>query len=505
MESIRAAGIDVVRLAAIRERVATETYLANCATLADLTVTWQDAHSKSKTVRDGTASLTRCTAVRDNSKMPADTVAVTGRLVVGELTSVLGVATNRTLVLNEPFASRWKRRAVTIPIMLAATSLGVLTLPITVVLAVAADVVRLRCRLPTVRVLLFLVQFGLNDSAEILLAPFYWVLAGFGTRLDSRPSVDRHQRLQTWSLTNLAGRADRLLGLRIKIDDDGRAALATGPAIVLCRHVNIVDASLPALLCQRLGYRTRSVIMAELLADPGFDLLYGRTGSVFIARDNGPEAQAMINGLVQGAGPDTVPVIFPEGKLFRPERLPRSLGRLCDRGPARAQMFAGLRNVLPPRPGGFLALVDALPAVDVVAWSPTPGSIRFRRSRSPRVRCRSPVTYGSRRGVPRPPTSPPIGRDGSLGSMASGCASTTGANEGREQRGPSHASDHVNGPTKSTNGSEQPWATSTDDNGTHASVAPPQDANRDLASRRSGSRRRPDRPGPATVAHLGTL
>ncbi|MEP6665583.1 MAG: hypothetical protein ABJA81_03950, partial [Nocardioidaceae bacterium] len=28
-------------------------------------------------------------------------------------------------------------------------------------------------------------------------------------------------------------------------------------------------------LYHRLGYRTRGVIMAELLADPGFDLIYG--------------------------------------------------------------------------------------------------------------------------------------------------------------------------------------------------------------------------------------
>ena len=35
------------------------------------------------------------------------------------------------------------------------------------------------------------------------------------------------------------------------------AALAPGPVIVLCRLVNIVDASLSTLLYQRLGYRTR--------------------------------------------------------------------------------------------------------------------------------------------------------------------------------------------------------------------------------------------------------
>jgi hypothetical protein len=34
--------------------------------------------------------------------------------------------------------------------------------------------------------------------------------------------------------------------------------------------------------------------MAGLLGDPGFDLVYGRTGSVFIPRDHGPQAIEMI-------------------------------------------------------------------------------------------------------------------------------------------------------------------------------------------------------------------
>ena len=130
----------------------------------------------------------------------------------------------------------------------------------------------------------------INDSIEIALAPVLWVWAGFGTRLDQLSSVRRHERLQAWSIGVMARRAERLLGLRLDLEPGVNDALTPGPVIVVCRHVNIVDASLPTLLYQRLGYRTRGVIMAELLADPGFDLLYRRTGSVFIPRDNGPES-----------------------------------------------------------------------------------------------------------------------------------------------------------------------------------------------------------------------
>ena len=266
----------------------------------------------------------------------------------------------------EPFASRWKRRAISIPVMSSVTAIGVVGFPVIVAGATVADIARLRFRFPTVRVAVFLVQYALNDTAEILLAPTFWVMAGFGTRLHSQTSMRRHERLQAWSLAVLARRAKGLLGVQLELDVDGQDALEPGPVIVLCRHVNIVDTSLPALLYQRLGYRVRGVIMAELLADPGFDLLYGRTGSVFIPRDNGPEARSHVAQLGHGADPHTALVIFPEGRLFRPDRRDRSLARLTERDPDRARRLDGITHVIPPRPGGVLALLDAVPDADVV-------------------------------------------------------------------------------------------------------------------------------------------
>jgi 1-acyl-sn-glycerol-3-phosphate acyltransferase len=268
--------------------------------------------------------------------------------------------------MSEPAASRWKRRAVTIPVMLGATALAFLLLPILLIGALMFDAVRLRRRLPSVRVLLFTLQYGLNDSIEILLAPLYWVWAGFGRRGQTWESQQRYERLQRWSIDLLARRAETLLGLKFAVDAASLGALGPGPVIVVCRHVSIVDASLPALLYQRIGFRTCGVIMAELLADPGFDLLYGRTGSVFIPRDDGPQAVALIHGMGATVDAKTAAIIFPEGQLFRPDRLKRSLDRLRTRDPSRADALANLRHVLPPRPGGFVALLDAIPSADVV-------------------------------------------------------------------------------------------------------------------------------------------
>ncbi len=110
--------------------------------------------------------------------------------------------------------------------------------------------------------------------------------------------------------------------------------------------------------------------MAELLADPGFDLIYPRTGSVFIPRDNGPEAIEIVRQLGQSVDLKTAIVIFPEGRLFRPDRLERAKTRLALENPERAARLASLSHVLPPRPGGVLALVDSV-AADVVVIAHT--------------------------------------------------------------------------------------------------------------------------------------
>ncbi len=266
----------------------------------------------------------------------------------------------------EPARQRWKRRAKTIPAMLGLMFGALASAPLLIPATIVYDVARARRALPTLRVYLFLCQYLFNDSVEILLSGPLWLLAGFGTRLDKPASRARHIRLQEWSIAILARRAETLLGIRLHHDTEIASVLAPGPAIVACRHVSLFDASLPALLYQRLGIHSRGVIMAELLADPGFDLLYQRVGSVFIQRDNGDEARGLAAQLGDDLGPTTVAVIFPEGRLFRPALLTRSIERLQQRDTARAEQLAGLRHLLPPRPGGLFALLDAAPNADLV-------------------------------------------------------------------------------------------------------------------------------------------
>ena len=260
----------------------------------------------------------------------------------------------------------WSRRVKTVPAMLGATAAAFLLAPVLLPVAVFVDALARRRSLPTPRAYLFGLQYLFNDSVEIVLAPVFWVLAGLGRRLDKPASIRRHERLQMWSIDILALRAEQLLQLTIEVADDSASLDEPGPTIVLTRHCNVFDASLPSLLYQNLGFSVRGVIMAELLADPGFDLIFGRLGSIFIPRDDGKEARRQIAALAEGLDTTTVAAIFPEGRLFTADRLARAKAKLLEQNPGRAARLEPLKHTLPPHSGGLASLLAGSPSADVV-------------------------------------------------------------------------------------------------------------------------------------------
>ncbi len=265
--------------------------------------------------------------------------------------------------IADPDPGRWRRRARTVPSMLVATVVALGAAPVVLPALAVVDLARGRRRQPLVRSARFALRYLVNDSAEVLLAPMLWV----GSRLHPGAGTERYRRVQAWSIRTLADAADRRLGIRVDPDAGTPAEPGSGPLIVLTRHASLLDAGLPSLLFGLdSDWQVRGVVMREALVDPGFDLLYRRLGSVFIDRDDGPAARNALAVLSGATGADDVVTIYPEGRLFRPQILDRSLERLTERDPARAERLAGLRHVLPPRPGGVLALLDALPEADVV-------------------------------------------------------------------------------------------------------------------------------------------
>ncbi|MEZ4266477.1 MAG: 1-acyl-sn-glycerol-3-phosphate acyltransferase [Myxococcota bacterium] len=113
----------------------------------------------------------------------------------------------------------------------------------------------------------------------------------------------------------------------------------------------------------------RYVLKRELLWDPCLDIVGRRLPNAFIDRQaarNRGEIDA-ISRLGRGLGPDSAALIYPEGTRFAPQKLARAKEKLSATPYAPLSRVASqYRNVLPPRLGGALALLDAAPDTDVL-------------------------------------------------------------------------------------------------------------------------------------------
>ena len=99
------------------------------------------------------------------------------------------------------------------------------------------------------------------------------------------------------------------------------------------------------------------------------DVLLHRIPARFISPNpgEGQDLESQIKALATGLDDDDAFVIFPEGGNFTAARRDRAIARLRKLGLDRmAQRAEQMTNVLAPRPGGFLAALDAAPEADVV-------------------------------------------------------------------------------------------------------------------------------------------
>jgi 1-acyl-sn-glycerol-3-phosphate acyltransferase len=187
-----------------------------------------------------------------------------------------------------------------------------------------------------------------------------------------------------WWLARVVGLLRRMLGLRWTID--GRETLSPGPVVVLARHVSILDAFFSAALLQvEVPLRPRIVLMRELVFEPNIDLVGHRLPHHFVDRINTAGQLDAIRLLATGMGSGDAALIFPEGGLFRPERLERALARLARTDADRLERVRGLRHLLPVRPGGSLAMLEAAPEADLAFV----GHVGFERLTDPATLWRS--------------------------------------------------------------------------------------------------------------------
>ncbi|MCZ7630683.1 MAG: 1-acyl-sn-glycerol-3-phosphate acyltransferase [Microthrixaceae bacterium] len=210
-----------------------------------------------------------------------------------------------------------------------------------------------------------------------------WVVSGFGWKLNSDRMQRAHVALAGWFVGGLIGSARRVLGLRVVTDQvptelrvsDPLGARAEGdatarPVLVFSRHAGAGDSFvLVDAILNAYGRRPRIVLKDELRWDPCIDVALSRIPSQFI-QQNPPKGSGVVESIAELAsdlGSDGALILFPEGGNFTRRRRFRAINRLREDGlddlVERAERFT---QVLPPRPHGAFAAIDAAPEADVL-------------------------------------------------------------------------------------------------------------------------------------------
>lgn len=273
------------------------------------------------------------------------------------------LATSATLSRNDVRALR--RRLITIPTLLVATVTVISLAPVLLVSAMAADLVLAIARrrpFMAVRLVLFACVYLLAETVGLAALLSIWLFAGVGERRAARMVSWTYAVQRRWAGALLF--ATRAI-FSLRFDLEGDDAIKPGPLIVFIRHTSIVDTLLPtAFVTARHGIRLRFVLKRELLTDPCLDVAGLRLPNTFVGRDGSQSEQEIgrVRALAQGLGARDGVLIYPEGTRFSPQKRLRMLDKLAERDPEQHALASALVNVLPPKLGGPLALLDACDA-----------------------------------------------------------------------------------------------------------------------------------------------
>jgi 1-acyl-sn-glycerol-3-phosphate acyltransferase len=197
-----------------------------------------------------------------------------------------------------------------------------------------------------------------------------WVASWCAGSRRSRFLLDATYTIQRVWAVSLFAAVRRLFGLQVEVVGD--ELLSRGPMIVFIRHASIIDTLLPTVLVTaRHRIRLRFVLKRELLIDPCLDIAGHRLPNHFVDRSGAESAAelAAVAELAQGLSPGDGVLIYPEGTRFSQEKRQRALERIALSDPDLHKRAQELRHVLPPRPGGSLALLEHAPTADAVFFA----------------------------------------------------------------------------------------------------------------------------------------
>jgi 1-acyl-sn-glycerol-3-phosphate acyltransferase len=269
-----------------------------------------------------------------------------------------------------PLPPSWVRRLVIGPVVVVLAVILLTTLPIWLILAVAASpFMPGHLRVP--RLIWLAIVYVVWDAAALIALAALWVASGFGWRIRSPGFQRAHYVLTGAFLRALFWIANWSLHLVIDVvGTDPDTALPGRPEIVVSRHAGPGDSFvLIHSLVNWFAREPRIVLKATLQWDPAVDVLLNRLPNRFISpgHTGRQPLEQEVGQLAEGLDDNDAFVIFPEGSNFTPHRRVRAIARLRDRGlkdlAVRAQ---NMQNLLPPKPGGLFAAIDAAPDAGVI-------------------------------------------------------------------------------------------------------------------------------------------
>ena len=228
--------------------------------------------------------------------------------------------------------------------------------------------VRRRKRPMAVRLVPLLWWVLLGNMLGYLSIIWIWLSCGgpWGARTLRRRRLVYDLRIR-WTRHHLGG-IKRVFGLGW--ENEGVELVGPGPVLVLIRHASIIDNMVPdSVLARPHGIGLRFLLKKELQALPLFDIAARWVPTRFVRRGS-VDTDAEVAGLraiAHDLGPGEGILVYPEGTRHTDEKLARAQEKIRERQPDVAPYADRLRNVLPPRLGGPLALLDELDgSADVV-------------------------------------------------------------------------------------------------------------------------------------------
>jgi 1-acyl-sn-glycerol-3-phosphate acyltransferase len=269
-----------------------------------------------------------------------------------------------------PLPPVWVRRVVLAPAVVVLAVVVLTTFPFWLLAAAAASpLVPGRLRVP--RLVWLIVVYVLWDAAALIALAGLWIGSGFGLKIRTPAFQRAHYVLTGWFLSVLFWQARWALHLVIDVVGTDPDTAAPGrPELVVSRHAGPGDSfTLIHALVNWFDREPRIVLKDTLQWDPAVDVLLNRLPNRFIAPGHTPGTSIKdeISTLATGLDHNDAFVIFPEGGNFTPRRRLRAIARLRSRGLEDMAVRAeNMRHVLPPKPGGLLAAIEAAPDAGVI-------------------------------------------------------------------------------------------------------------------------------------------